>query len=154
MFLPKWWVDNALCKLIFFKKIYFKSFLFFFSFQKEGEQCDRDGFYSFHYLSIYNHEKLPNCIQKLPKSVAIFAKHWISHQKMAKDSLVYVKVAIFCQIWSHWRRARKRVTEIGENCLRNCNKCLRWKLWKKLDRKFLFASLYLCLSHLYTYTYV
>ena len=151
MFLPKWWVDNALCKLIFFKKIYFKSFLFFFSFQKEGEQCDRMAFIVF---IICPFTTMRNCIQKLPKSVVIFAKYWISHQKMAKDSLVYVKVAIFCQIWSHWRRARKRVTEIGENCLRNCNKCLRWKLWKKLDRKFLFASLYLCLSHLYTYTYV
>ena len=30
-----------------------------------------DGFYSFHYLSIYYHEKLPNCIQNLPKSVTL-----------------------------------------------------------------------------------
>ena len=37
-----------------------------------------DGFYSFHYLSIYNHEKLPNFIQNLLKSVAIFAKYWIT----------------------------------------------------------------------------
>ena len=26
-----------------------------------------DGFYSIHYLSIYNHEKLPNCMQNLPE---------------------------------------------------------------------------------------
>ena len=52
--------------------------------------------------SIYNHEKLPNCIQNLPKSVAIFAKYWISPQKIAKDILVYAKVAKFRQIWSHW----------------------------------------------------
>ena len=39
------------------------------------EQCDQMVFYSFHHLSIYCCEKLPNCIQHLPKSATIFAKY-------------------------------------------------------------------------------
>ena len=46
------------------------------------------GFNSFHYLSIYNHEKFPNFKQNLPKLVRIFAKYVLKKtHKIAKDIL-------------------------------------------------------------------
>ena len=74
-----------------------------------------DGFtYSFHYLHIYYHENLPNCIQNLSKSnciqnlsksVTIFAKYYINPHEIDKYILVYAKETKFRQICSHqlWR---------------------------------------------------
>ena len=31
-----------------------------------------------------------------------FCKYWINPHNIAKEMLVYAKVAKFCQIWSHW----------------------------------------------------
>ena len=45
---------------------------------------------------------MPDYKQNLPKSVTIFAKYLINPHKIAKDILVYAKVAKFCQISSNW----------------------------------------------------
>ena len=61
-----------------------------------------DGFYTFNFLSIYNHKNCP----------IVYKIHWSQSEflpntkqiliKLPKDILVYAKVAKFHQIWSHW----------------------------------------------------